>query len=84
MYDVLVFENQDFYAVHRKQTMAMVLELCKQYIPSGNAWVDADETYAVVGDRSGCHKPMMLIVIGQVSEDDARVLKSLSQKTDRL
>jgi len=63
--EVIVFENQELYAVERVDTVEHFVALCREYIPQGRpVVVDSGERFVSCADTSGCHKPMMLVLVG--------------------
>lgn len=68
--EVLVFENQSIYAVERVTTVEHFIALCKEYIPLGRPIeVESGDRFVSCADVSGCHKPMMLVLVGVLSKE---------------
>ncbi len=78
MFEILVFENQEVYALYRGSTPQMVPKLCAQYLTPGHVAVEFGETYCLVRDTSGCHKPCMIMAIGPLTDDQKRTLSALA------
>ena len=79
-YEILLFEDQELYGAYRGQTLSVFVEWCERYITRGYVSVDVGDTWAVVRDISGCHKPMMLVLIGEVTEAEKRTLRALGEQ----
>lgn len=76
MFEFLVFENQDLYALYKSATLSRLFELCKQYVTPGNVVVELGDAWVSVTDRSGCDKPMMIVAVGVLSDEDRVQLKT--------
>jgi hypothetical protein len=63
--EVIVFENQTIYAVERVETIEHFVALCREYIPQGRPIeIDSGDRFVSCADASGCHKPMLLVLVG--------------------
>lgn len=80
MFDILVFENQEVSRLYKGSTPQLVPKLCTQYITPGHVAVDVADTWAVLRDISGCHKPMMIMVVGPLTDEQKRTLTALASQ----
>jgi hypothetical protein len=82
-YQILVFENQELYdsdVVSADKAVDVYIKMCMKYlnpkyIPQENIVFESDERFVKYNDRSGGHKPMMILMTGVFTPEMIRSIK---------